>query len=646
MRPLHRLLSAGAATALTTAALALPGTAFAATAPPAPATLPGSTPSWATPNDVVGETPSGTGLDVTIDLGLQDPQGALAYADAVSNPATPYFGRYLSPQAFKARFARPDAIYAMVTKVITDHGVQVTETSPVNTYLVVHLTAGQAEQLFGTDLLEYRHDGKVLRAPSRQLTLPGGLAGFVTNVGGLTESLAHPAGTTGADAPPSPGYANAGPCSTYYGQVPATGTPAVDGAVQPYVPCGYTPAQVRSAYGLTNVPATGAGVTVGIVDAYASPTIAADAATYAARHGVPALVPGQYRQIVPASYAYGYGDTVHGDQCGEQGWYGEQTLDVEAVHGVAPGANILYSGASSCQDSDINLAVRRILDTHAADMISNSYGDTGENLPASDIAGEHLTLAQAAIEGIGIYFSSGDNGDEVVHSGARTADYPASDTLVTAVGGTSIAIGADGSRTWETGWSTGRSTLTNGAWSPTPPGSYVYGGGGGTSKLFPQPAYQRGVVPPSISGYFGGNGRAVPDVSAIGDPNTGFLVGQTQTFATGVRYDEYRIGGTSLASPVFAATMAIADQVAGRHHGFANYQLYALTGSSALYDESSSALHYVVRNDYKNGEDASAGITTSLRSINLPATIKVRPGYDDVTGIGSPIGPGFIAALE
>jgi hypothetical protein len=92
--------------------------------------------------------------------------------------------------------------------------------------------------------------------------------------------------------------------------------------------------------------------------------------------------------------------------------------------------------------------------------------------------------------------------------------------------------------------------------------------------------------------------------------------------------------------------MAIADQVAGRHHGFANYQLYALTGSSALYDESSSALHYVVRNDYKNGEDASAGITTSLRSINLPTTIKVRPGYDDVTGIGSPIGPGFIAALQ
>ena len=107
----------------------------------------------------------------------------------------------------------------------------------------------------------------------------------------------------------------------------------------------------------------------------------------------------------------------------------------------------------------------------------------------------------------------------------------------------------------------------------------MYGAGGGPSRLFDQPRLPEGRRP-------GQHGRlprrspapGVPDVGMVGDPNTGFLVGQTQTFPEGVSYGEYRIGGTSLSAPLFAGVMALADQRAGVHHGFANPWLYSLAG--------------------------------------------------------------------
>ena len=83
----------------------------------------------------------------------------------------------------------------------------------------------------------------------------------------------------------------------------------------------------------------------------------------------------------------------------------------------------------------------------------------------------------------------------------------------------------------------------------------------------------------------GNKGRVVPDISMVGDPNTGMLVGQTQTFPEGVSYDEYRIGGTSLSSPLFAGVMALADDVLGVHHGFINPTIYQkLAGTRAITD--------------------------------------------------------------
>jgi subtilase family serine protease len=276
--------------------------------------------------------------------------------------------------------------------------------------------------------------------------------------------------------------------------------------------------------------------------------------------------------------------------------------------------------------------------------VTNSYGWNTELLPRGYITPVENTLVQAAAEGIGVYFSSGDDGDEVANDGYRTVDWPASSPWVTAVGGTSLGVGSANNYVGETGWSTAKSTLNaDNTWSDP---AYLYGAGGGTSRVFAEPDYQQGVVPSAIANYFGSPGRAVPDVGMLADPQTGMLVGQTQTFSDGSYYDEYRIGGTSLASPLFAGTMALADQKAGHAHGFANPALYKAASAGAYHDVNGNPLAAgVVRVDYANSENAGDGLLTSLRWLNYPTTINVRPGYDDVTGVGTPNGPSFLAAL-
>jgi subtilase family serine protease len=123
------------------------------------------------------------------------------------------------------------------------------------------------------------------------------------------------------------------------------------------------------------------------------------------------------------------------------------------------------------------------------------------------------------------------------------------------------------------------------------------------------------------------------------------LVGQTQTFSAGVRYGEYRIGGTSLSSPLIAGIEALADQAAGHPHSFANPAIYRL-GSSAFHDiVTPSSTLGVIRADFANSQDATNGKVFSLRSINQTGTIFTRPAYDDVTGVGTPNGAGYVTRL-
>jgi len=684
---------ASLATGLAVAVVASSGAANAAGAAAGPTVaVPSGNASWKGQATPAGAVPSDAVVDLEVVLNLADDAGAQALAADVSDPASPHYGAYISPSTFASRYAASDATVAAVRSWLTGAGLTVVAVPNNHRWVQVRGTVAAVQTAFGTGLSAYTVGARSMHAPTGAVTVPASLAKAVAGVTGLTSVLkgnrpssapsddgkdlpggpastelkasaplsATPGPLTTAPsaasparlgvAPPPDAFVNGTPCSAYYGEKYATSLPTAYGKVAPYAPCGYVPGQVRSAYGLSAKNLNGAGTTVAIVDAYAAPTIESDANTYAVKHGGKPFAPGQFRQYTPDSYSYGYEDTVNGDQCGENGWYGEETLDVEAVHGVAPSANVVFVAGASCFDDALLGALNLIVDNRLAQIVSNSWGDAGDLDPvanAAELEAYKQTFVQAAAEGIGMFFSSGDSGDEIDNIGVRSTDFPASSPWVTAVGGTTLGIGKSGNRVLETGWGTTKSTLTAGAWAPAPPGNYLYGAGGGTSQTFAQPWYQRDAVPSSISRYFGGKpGRAVPDVAALGDPTTGFLVGETQTFPDGsVKYSEYRIGGTSLSSPVFAAVESIADQVQGRRHGFANPALYDLN-RSALHDITGlPAPLGIVRSEFTNGVDAADGYTVSLRSVNQTGTLRTRPGYDDVTGLGTPNGTAFVYGL-
>jgi len=148
-------------------------------------------------------------------------------------------------------------------------------------------------------------------------------------------------------------------------------------------PCGYTSPQIRGAYGLDQALKhgyDGRGAAVAVIGAYASPTILSDAKTYARRNDRSRpLRDYQFAQSTPASHT----DTA---ACDAPGWYGKETLNVEAVLATAPAASILYIGPSSCNDNDLNAAVNSVVDNGLAPVVTNSYGNSGEPKTIADVA--------------------------------------------------------------------------------------------------------------------------------------------------------------------------------------------------------------------------------------------------------------------
>jgi len=215
---------------------------------------------------------------------------------------------------------------------------------------------------------------------------------------------------------------------------------------------------------------------------------------------------------------------------------------------------------------------------------------------------------------------------------------------VTTVGGTSLAVDQNNNLVFETGWGVSSyncnpNTLVcnRAAWQA--------GAGGGVSCIFPQPSYQSGTgVPLAGLGTLcnGFVGRGVPDIAALADAQTGYLVGQTQTFqscnGTVVKYDEYRLGGTSLACPIIAGIMALSDQKAGSPHGFANPFFYQNPGK---FRDITSVNTAVARRNFNNSVDDCNGTADRLRTFNDYSgspTQFTGIGWDNVTGLGTPNG--------
>jgi subtilase family serine protease len=687
----------------------------------------------AVPANETEPTPAEELIEFDVGIQLKDQPGAEALAKEVTDPTNRRYRRYLSPRQWESRFSPSIKADREVVASLRAAGIKVLEVTPDRMTVIAEGTAEQIAAYFQTRLADYEVGEETVRLAATPLSAPANVAPLISGVRGVNEIHAKPANITGAEAdgygpwgwhghgpghhhgwPPQPeeeeeaeeiaqpaGFRVGTPCSAYYGQKPATTLPPFGGGFPdplPYAVCGYKPAQLQGAYNLTSAIANGldgSGVTVAITDAYVSPTLYSDAVEYAKRnqgttspwhHGSYASQqwrPGQFKQMIQRPF-------TKTEECEASGWSGEQTLDVEAVHAMAPGAKVLYVGGRNCTVSLYN-AVQEVVDGHLADIVTNSWsngpeeeeGETEESREAFN-----NVLLMAAGTGVGVQFSSGDEGDNFIVSGEQLPSFPGTSPYATAVGGTSVEIGAQNNRLGETGWSTGISTLCTeelvllggceeaelGQWLPPAPGEYDYGGGGGTTNQYPEPWYQAPVVPEELAARAGTGilNRVVPDISMEGDPSTGMLVGETQEFADGTYYDEYRIGGTSLSSPLFAGLMAVADQAARGSLGFVNPLLYHLDAGghngAAFYDILPAGKQAVVRNDYLNGENAEGGILTSARILGLegateyfceevneateecavetekPESLNAAPGYDSMTGIGSP-GDQFIASL-
>jgi hypothetical protein len=353
---------------------------------------------------------------------------------------------------------------------------------------------------------------------------------------------------------------------------------------------GYTPAQIRTAYAMNGisfggVTGDGTGQTIAIIDAFNDPNIQADLRTFDATFGIPDTT------LTVESQTGSTTSLPRTDPAGRgNSWAVETSLDVEWAHAVAPGAKILLIESNSDSDSDLNVAVATARATAEVSVVNMSFGSAEESSDPSDNS-DYTTPAGH----IGETFlaSAGDNGAYGDGGTVKAVESPASSPNVVAVGGTNLVAGNDGTYLSESGWGDGTTSGNDG------------GGGGGISKFETQPAYQNGVVTQSTTK------RTVPDVSIDADPETGVDIVDTFDAPSS---PWMVIGGTSLAAPMWAAVIAVADQgrvLAGE--GTMDGATQTLPG---LYALSSADFHDVTTGD--NG--FAAGV-----------------GYDLVTGRGTPI---------
>lgn len=478
------------------------------------ATLAGSTPRWLAhaEKQASDSTTTKAAAPQSVRVYLA-PRGGIAALKAtvasLSDPASAQYHHWLTTAQYDATFAPTAASADAVSSYLRSQGLAVTGVEKNRRYVSATGTRAQLGAAFGTSLATYRHDGQTVTANSSAVTLPAAVGASVLTVTGLDTTVTTKApqhvvpGATG-DAPavtrrtadpnatPPAAFQNGRPCAISFGTPLATyqadfrtPLPKFGGQTLPYAPCGYTGPSFRAAYE-GNSALNGAGVTVAITDAYAWQFIARDANTYASQHGDGSYAPGQLTQSFPPAF-------THQAACGPSGWSGEETLDVEAVHAMAPAAKIKYYASASCFDSDFLETLGRVVDDNQATIVTNSWSDLESNESAASVAAYEQVFLQGATQGITFLFSSGDSGDELARTGIKQVDYPASDPYATAAGGTSTGI-TSGSISAQTGWGTHSAALsTNGKrWLDT---GFLYGAGGGYSALFNQPAFQNGVVP-------------------------------------------------------------------------------------------------------------------------------------------------------
>ncbi len=403
------------------------------------------------------------------------------------------------------------------------------------------------------------------------------------------------------------------------GRVSASSFPTPGECVQTAGLACYTPAIFHTAY---QIPWTikgqlaGTGETVVIVDAYGSPTVASDLATFDNTFGLP---PANLNVFYP-----GGKPTFNPNSANEVGWAEETSLDVQTVHSLAPGATIDLVVAPSNNGNALNNAQAYAVDKHLGQVITESYG-----APEAAIAGggnnlqlqqAHAIYMQAAKENISVFASSGDSGAGNGYSYAN-ALYPASDPYVTAAGGTDLFVKGDtNAKLSGTKAGTYSSEYTWADFNPsTCPFGCQYGPlgatGGAPSKIFSAPSYQTSS-----------SMRTTSDVAFNASVYTATMI--YLGFLGKANNNFYFFGGTSEASPSWAAITADINQARGSAIGLFAPTLYKLASNPKTYAADFHDITVGENNDPANGVGYSAG-----------------KGYDLPTGLGTPIVTGLISSL-
>ena len=372
------------------------------------------------------------------------------------------------------------------------------------------------------------------------------------------------------------------------------------------------PAEFQKVYNLgplTRAGLNGRGRTIVIVDSFGSPTIREDLAIFDAAFGLPA--PPAFDIISPAgpSPPFNYLDPQM------SGWAGETTLDVELAHEIAPGAKILLVTTPVAETEGVTgfpemmLSENYVIDHNLGDVISQSFAATEETFPSRGaLLGLRSAFKNAYRHNVTVLAGSGDTGptggtlDLTCCYPTQVAQWPASDPLVTGVGGTEIHLDVSANR-----------TAPDSVWND-------YGAsGGGPSHIFSRPEFQDRVA------RVVGHRRGVPDISM-----SAFCFGITfyATYDPRLEFSGWGFTcGTSESSPLFAGIVAIADQAAGERLGFLNDRLYNLLGRKH------SGLVDVTVGDNTFSFCTFCG--TPQQVITTVPGYGATPGYDMATGLGT-----------